>query len=179
MAKGVEYASGIYGGRDFALSFGGNEMPGYHTGPACHIGYLTSARHSHLDSAGYSIDQKAGQKGISLAPEDVAESLFREESWRQVLTSLVICLFARGIYTDDTVLQALGCLGITYTKEELTNLGMEILKLKYQFKVREGFNLENIRIPGRIIETVSPLGKLDEEFLRSSIARYGELITNL
>jgi aldehyde:ferredoxin oxidoreductase len=36
---------------------GGNEMPGYHTGPGCHLGYLTGARHSHLDSAGYSLDR--------------------------------------------------------------------------------------------------------------------------
>jgi len=37
---------------DFALSFMGNEMPGYHTGPGAHIGVFISARHSHLDNAG-------------------------------------------------------------------------------------------------------------------------------
>jgi len=47
----------------FALAFGGNEMPGYHTGPACHLTCLTGARHRHLDSAGYSLDQKAGARG--------------------------------------------------------------------------------------------------------------------
>lgn len=30
LAQGVEKASDIYGGKEFALSFGGNEMPGYH-----------------------------------------------------------------------------------------------------------------------------------------------------
>ena len=95
------HAAAVYGGADFALTFGGNEMPGYHTGPGCHLGYLTGARHSHLDSAGYSLDQKAGAKGETLTPEGVAAGLLEEERWRQVLTSLVICLFARGMYTPD------------------------------------------------------------------------------
>ena len=50
-------------------------MPGYHTGPACHLGYLTGARHSHLDSAGYSLDQKAAAKGEALTPDGVATAL--------------------------------------------------------------------------------------------------------
>ena len=33
LAKGVDHVSKIYGGEDFALAFGSNEMPGYHTGP--------------------------------------------------------------------------------------------------------------------------------------------------
>ena len=36
----------------------------------------------------------------------VATALVKEERWRQVLTSLVICLFARGVYTEDVVLKA-------------------------------------------------------------------------
>src|SRR5512136_2678984 len=72
LARGADHAAAIYGGADFALTFGGNEMPGYHTGPACHLGWLTGARHSHLDSAGYSLDQKAAAKGEALTVEGVA-----------------------------------------------------------------------------------------------------------
>lgn len=67
----------------FALAFGGNEMPGYHTGPACHLTCLTGARHRHLDSAGYSLDQKAGARGETLTAEGVAEALLEEERWRR------------------------------------------------------------------------------------------------
>jgi aldehyde:ferredoxin oxidoreductase len=56
-------------------------MPGYHTGPACHLGYLAGARHSHLDSAGYSLDQKAAAKGEALTPDGVATALLGEERW--------------------------------------------------------------------------------------------------
>ena len=174
LARGAEHAAGIYGGADFALTFGGNEMPGYHTGPGCHLGYLTGARHSHLDSAGYSLDQKAAAKGEALTPEGVAKGLVDEERWRQVLTSLVICLFARGMYTPEVVLQALATTGVEWSADDLARCGADVLRRKYAFKQRQGFDLSTLRIPGRILETPTPLGKIDEGFMRQAIQRYGE-----
>jgi aldehyde:ferredoxin oxidoreductase len=174
LARGVEHAASIYGGADFALAFGGNEMPGYHTGPACHLTYLTGARHSHLDSAGYSLDQKAGARGEPLTPEGVAEALLKEERWRQVLASLVVCFFARGVYTAETILRALAVTSSEHTTEDLVRLGTETLRRKYAFKVREGFDPAGLRIPRRILETPSPLGPLEEAFLRRTIARFVE-----
>jgi aldehyde:ferredoxin oxidoreductase len=172
MAHGAEKAAAIYGGLDFALTFGGNEMPGYHTGPACHLGYLTGARHSHLDSAGYSIDQKAASKGETLTSEGIAQTLLKEERWRQVLTSLVICLFARGIYTPEVVQKALATVGFERSLEDLDAFGVDTLHRKYAFKLREGFDPATMRIPHRIIETAAPAGKFDEEFLRKAIELY-------
>ena len=172
LARGAEYAASAYGGAEFALTFGRNEMPGYHTGPGCHLGYLTGARHSHLDSAGYSLDQKAAAKGETLTPDGVATALVKEERWRQVLTSLVICLFARGIYTEQVVLRALAVAGLNWSADELSRLGAETLKLKNQFKAREGFDLAQARIPRRILETPSPLGTVDENFMRQAIAKF-------
>jgi aldehyde:ferredoxin oxidoreductase len=168
-ARGVEHAASIYGGEDFALSFGGNEMPGYHTGPGAHLGYLTGARHSHLDSAGYSLDQKALTKGEDLSPEGVAKGLLEEERWRQVLASLVVCFFARGVYTPEIVREALAVAGLTRSNDDLTRLGRETLRRKHAFKTREGFDLGQLRIPRRILETPSPLGFIDEAFLRQVI----------
>jgi aldehyde:ferredoxin oxidoreductase len=170
LAQGVNHAASIYGGQDFALSFGGNEMPGYHTGPGCHLGYLSGARHSHLDSAGYSLDQKSLANGQPLVPEQVAADLLKEECWRQVLSSLVICFFARGVYTPEIVCRALGTIGVDTTPEKLDRLGKKILQMKHAFKNREGFDLEGIRIPGRILETPSPLGIIDEDFMRQALA---------
>ncbi|MEM2554841.1 MAG: aldehyde ferredoxin oxidoreductase family protein, partial [Nitrososphaerota archaeon] len=138
LAKGVEYASNKYGGKDFALSFGGNEMPGYHTGPAGYLGFITGARHSHLDSAGYSYDQK--NIGKKMEAKEIAEYCFNEESWRQILSSLVICFFARGIYKPNIVSEALKIAGYNFSEEDLNKIGEEILKKKYQFKFREGFS---------------------------------------
>jgi aldehyde:ferredoxin oxidoreductase len=172
LARGVEYASTIYGGKDFALAYGGNEMPGYHTGPACHLGFITGARHSHLDSAGYSIDQRTYTSKIEQPIEETVNQLFEEESWRQILSSLVICYFARGNYTPDFIAKALTILGYNLNQEELRRLGEEILKLKNRFKFREGFKIENLRIPRRILETETPHGRLDEDKLRRGIKLY-------
>ncbi len=172
LGRGVEYAASLYGGADFALAFGGNEMPGYHTGPAAHLTYLTGARHSHLDSAGYSLDQRAASRGEALTPEGVADALRREEEWRQVLASLVVCFFARGVYTPEVVERALAVAGIERSPDDLARLGADILRSKYAFKTREGFDPARLRIPGRILETPSPLGALDEEFLRRAIDRF-------
>lgn len=172
LAHGAEYAASLYGGAEFALTFGGNEMPGYHTGPGCHLGYLTGARHSHLDSAGYSLDQKAAAQGETLTPEGVAAALLKEERWRQVLTSLVICLFARGVYTEEAVLKALTVAGFERTAADLAALGAETLRRKNAFKVREGFDLTQVRLPARIWETPSPAGPFDEAFLRAALAAF-------
>jgi len=168
LARGVLHAASIYGGEDYALAFGGNEMPGYHTGPGAHIGALIGARHSHLDNAGYSVDQKVlSEKQIS--PEELVGILLAEERWRQTLSSLVICFFARGIYQPDTICKSLHSAGFDLTPEDLYRIGEEIHREKYRFKIREGFSLENPRLPGRIFETESPVGKLDEEFIRKAI----------
>jgi len=174
LALGVDEAAKRYGGEEFALAFGKNEMPGYHTGPGSYLGFLTGARHSHLDSAGYSFDQK--YLGKEFTSKDLAIALFKEESYRQILCSLVICLFARSVYDCQTVLRLLDIAGFTMNETTLRQLGEEILKNKYQFKLQEGFSFKNLRIPKRILETISPHGQLKEDFLREAINVYQQLL---
>ncbi|AAB91151.1 aldehyde ferredoxin oxidoreductase family protein [Archaeoglobus fulgidus] len=168
LAMGVQHASEIYGGREFALAFGGNEMPGYHTGYAAVLGYLTGMRHSHLDSAGYSLDQKVKD----LSPEEVINRLIEEESWRQVLSSLVVCFFARGIYTPEVISRAFEPLGYSISPDELKNLGTEIYREKARLKVAMGFNPKKLSVPKRIFETPSLHGKLSEEFMARALDYY-------
>lgn len=169
LAHGVEHAASIYGGEDYAMAFGGNEMPGYHTGPGAHIGVLIGARHSHLDNAGYSVDQKAILAKQQISSEELAQALLAEERWRQILSSLVVCFFARGIYKPDTVLKALNLAGFDLAIDDLNRIGEEIHREKYRFKTREGFSLDKLRLPKRISETPSPAGKIDEKFIRETI----------
>ncbi|MCX8182926.1 MAG: aldehyde ferredoxin oxidoreductase family protein [Crenarchaeota archaeon] len=178
LARGVEKAASKYGGMDFALSFGGSEMPGYHTGPAAHLTFLTGARHSHLDSAGYSMDEDNAKTGTKMTPKQIAEALFKEESWRQVLSSLVVCFFARGVYKPDTVLESLKTVGFNpdITLEDLNRIGVETLKSKNAFKAREGFSHKDLKIPRRIVETETPLGILEEEFIRKGIEEFFRLL---
>jgi len=175
LARGIEHAVSIYGGEDFALAFGGNEMPGYHTGPGAHIGTLIGTRHSHLDNAGYSFDQKLLAKEEK-SPEDLVDILVEEEIWRQILSSLVICFFARGIYSPELVSRLLNIAGFEVSEEDLDRIGREIYVEKYRFKMREGFKLDDIRIPKRIFETPSPIKQLDEAYIRKALAHVKEIL---
>ncbi len=180
LARGVAHAASIYGGQDFALAYGGNEMPGYHTGPAAHLGFLMGARHSHLDSAGYSVDQKLLAGGGALpAPDKLVLELLAEESWRQVLSSLAVCFFARGIYQPGTAAEALQAAGCNYTEKELLKLGETIHKEKHRFKINAGFSPGELRFPQRIFEVPAAMGKLDPNYL-SKAADYlaGKLFEN-
>lgn len=168
LAKGVDHAAAIYGGADYAMAFGGNEMAGYHTGPGAHVGFLVGARHSHLDNGGYAVDQKIMVKK-KLSPEDLAQELLKEEKWRQIMSSLVTCFFARGLYTTETVIKALHVAGFELTADDLDRIGDEIHRAKYIFKLREGFSFDDLRIPKRTMETMSPVGPIDEEYMRKAI----------
>jgi len=169
LSMGVKYASDKYGGTDYALSFGGNEMPGYHTGPAAHLGFLTGARHSHLDSAGYSLDQKVLKENRKPSVEEVVNYLIEEEAWRQILSSLVVCFFARGIYNPTITENALKTVGYEFSSDDLVKLGLEILRDKNRFKFREGFKIEDLKMAERIYETASPLGSIDREFVKKAV----------
>ena len=134
-----------------------------------HLGFLAGLRHSHLDNAGYSIDQKVLTKRQAGADE-LAGMILDEERWRQVLSSLVVCFFARGIYKPEVVQKALAVTGCAFDQASLAELGKSIYARKYAFKRREGFDLEAQRIPARILQTASPSLPVTEAFLRQGLA---------
>ena len=177
LARGVMAAAARYGGEDFALAFGGNEMAGYHTGPGAYLTYLLGARHSHLDSAGYAVDQADLQEGRLRSPEELARALFSEEARRQILSSLVVCFFARGLYDLKTVSRCLAVLGEDWDEGALQSLGEGILRRKYAFKLQEGFDPGRLHLPTRITETPTPFGTIDREYLQEAASALAALLT--
>ncbi len=177
LAKGVTYASEQYGGKDFALAYNKNEMPGYHTGPAAHLGFLIGARHSHLCNAGYSVDQSKLLDN-ELSPETVIDMLIEEEGYRQILSSMVVCFFARGIYNYDTLSKGLSVLGFDADESKLREIGKKIHAEKFRFKYREGFSFDNIQIPGRIFETPDPTGKITKDYMGKAVAYAKKILGN-
>ncbi|MGE5455380.1 MAG: aldehyde ferredoxin oxidoreductase C-terminal domain-containing protein, partial [Methylocystaceae bacterium] len=130
-------------------------------------------RHSHLDNAGYSLDQKADKK---YTPETMAQALYEEEKIRCVLNSLVICLFARKIYDLETTARCLNIIGHDHTALSLAQLGDEIFNAKIAVKKRLGFDFSQIRLPSRFFETPTPHGQLQEEVALETIRHYETLV---
>lgn len=171
-SKGVEALVERYGGNDFGIRVGKVEPAGYSTGPYAIMGFLIGGRHSHLDNAGYSLDQKVLNKPIS--NEEAIKRLVIEEEWRNVLNSLVICLFARGVYDIDTTVKSLSTLKIERTEEELTKLGTEIQKRRLEFKKQEGFSLQDAykKLPQRFTEMMTAHGHVKQTDLDEMYGLY-------
>jgi len=177
LARGVAAAAAAFGGEEFALAFGGNEMAGYHTGPAGYLGFLVGARHSHLDNAGYAIDQKRLTAGLPAADDAIIDEIVAEEEWRQVLASLVVCFFARGLYAPDVLRDALACAGIEANEARLREIGADTLTRKWAFKRHCGFELASMRLPERIFETPSPSGTIDRSVVKAHLRQFAERTT--
>jgi aldehyde:ferredoxin oxidoreductase len=175
IGMGVAAASKIYGGEDFAMSFAGNEMPGYHTGYGAIVGTVAGARHSHLCNAGYSADQT--KEGFD--QEKVVEALFQEEVERCMLNSLIICLFARKIYDRETILAALGSIGYQLTDEDLTQIALRIYKTKIRIKEALGFDIKKVKLAKRFFETPTLNGVLDEKVAYEMIEMFNKRVIAL
>ena len=164
--RGSAALAARYGG-DFALQVAGNEVSGYHTGYGSLLGHAIGSRHSHLDAAGYSLDQQK----TNLTPNEIVEALLREEQERCVFTALHACLFARKLYGDRALVrEALATLGFERTEEELDKLGRDTLRLKHRLKAAMGFTLAGVRLPQRFYQTPTPNGPLDEESMQMALA---------
>ena len=120
MAQGTLKAAEQYGGKDYACVLG-QEMAGYATGEVFFASQALGFRHSHLDSGGYSYDQKEKGKDVSKA----VDFLVKDEQGRALLTSMVACLFARGIYTDELLASCLKAVGYGSLAENLGAISRE------------------------------------------------------
>lgn len=168
LARGTEYAAQKYGGREFAMCLGGNEMAGYHTGYAFVLGQAVGARHSHLDNAGYAADQAL----YGWKPELIVRKLIDEEIERNILNCLCVCLFARNVYDRPIIAKALKTIGLEWNEEKLGELGRKIFRMKRDIKGELGYRLENIRFPKRFFETRCLHGKMEEGKLRQLLNHY-------
>ncbi len=171
LEKGTDYCSRKYGGEQFAMVFRRNEAPGYVTGINAFLGYATGARHSHLDSAGYSVDQEIINNPIPF--EEQVRKIYDEARWRFIFNSLVGCLFARKIYGRKTVLEALEVAEMKHwTEERLDLLSRRIHALKFKFKEENGFDFDELHLPSKLEHVYTTNGKLSGDAFRKGIELY-------
>ncbi len=168
LGRGSKFAAAKYGGSDFAMQFGGNEMPGYHTGYASVVGFSVASRHSHLDNGGYAIDQSLK----SFDEDKLVDTIFFEEYDRCMANCIGMCLFARKVYDHQTILDALNSIGYNLTEQDLIDLGKRVLRTKLRIKEKLGFKQEDVKLPKRFFETITMHGKVDEETAYRMINKY-------
>ncbi|MBI5026232.1 MAG: aldehyde:ferredoxin oxidoreductase [Nitrospirae bacterium] len=172
-SKGPWHLSERYGGKDFSVTLGKNPIAGYHTGYGSLIGQaVVGARHSHVDNAGYSIDQKR----VNLTPKELVGKLVAEEKERNILNIAGVCMFARSIYNRELIQEALASIGIERSLEELGEMAERVFRLKLKLKKEMGFRADEVYFPKRFFETESMNGLLKEEVAREMVSAYKEII---
>ena len=174
LSQSTAKAAARYGGSDFACVLG-QEMGGYATGETFFVSQALGLRHSHLDSGGYSYDQKPKGKKV----EDAVKFLVQDEKGRVFLTSMVSCLFARGVYTDEVLGNCLKIVGYGTLADNMDTVADGIQRLRWKMRVRTGYRPENISIPKRFTEITTWKGQIDAIFMASLKDEYSRSILEL
>ncbi|MCX5909943.1 MAG: aldehyde ferredoxin oxidoreductase, partial [Deltaproteobacteria bacterium] len=174
LGQGTWKAAAHYGGQDFACVLG-QEMGGYATGEVFFVSQALGFRHSHLDAGGYSYDQKHPDKNVAGA----IDFLLQDEKERAFLTSMVACLFARNVYTEERLGQCLRSVGYSTLADNMASVSDSIQRLRWQTRRATGFDPQGAIIPKRFTEVVNWKGPVDESFLQSLKTVYGQRILGL
>jgi aldehyde:ferredoxin oxidoreductase len=168
LGEGEVAAARHFGGEDFVAAVGGQGIAGYWTGYAHVLGHLLGARHSHLDNAGYAIDQQLEP----YTDEAIIDRIIADEAERIVQTCATICLFARGVYDLETLSQALAAVGIDRSVEALQAMGRRIYWARIRLRERLGFQARLEEVPQRFFETPTPRGQLEPERITNLLEIY-------
>ncbi len=174
LGQGTLTAAKAYGGEEFACVLG-QEMAGYATGEAFFVSQAYGLRHSHLDSAGYSFDQKSPNKDLWAAVE-----FFLEEERRRVqLTCMVSCLFARNVYTQERLQECLSVVGREQAAVSLPAQTKRVQAERWRLKFASGHDPTQIKIPKRFSEITTWQGPIDQDFLNQLAHGYQEAVREL
>lgn len=168
LGRGEVAAARHFCGESYVVAVGGQGIAGYWTGYAHVMGHLLGARHSHLDNAGYAIDQKLDP----YTDEAIVDRIIADEAERIVQTSLAICLFARGVYDLETISRALASVAIQQSTDDLQAMGERIYWERVRLRERLGFEARPEEIPRRFFETPTPRGNLEPERVQRMLNIY-------
>jgi aldehyde:ferredoxin oxidoreductase len=174
LGQGTLKAAKQYGGMDFACVLG-QEMGGYATGEVFFVSQALGLRHSHLDTGGYSYDQKQQGKDAAHA----VEFLVQDEKARVLLTSMVSCLFAREVYQEAVLADCLSAVGYRNLAENLDSMARRVQKMRWQLRLKTGFDPDSVKIPERFKQVVTWKGPLDTNYLDSLQKNYTQRIREM
>ncbi len=171
LSQGTLRASEKYGGSEFACVLG-QEMAGYATGELFFAAQALGFRHSHLDTGAYSYDQKHSEKNV----EAGVKFLMEDEPGRVFLTSMVACLFARSVYSDEQLAECLESVGYNEIAASIPAVSEQIRKERWKVRIATGFHPDHIDIPKRFYSVKTWKGDVDKEYLDELKQEYGRRI---
>lgn len=171
LGQGTLKAAAVYGGGEFGCVLG-QEMAGYATGELFFAAQTLGFRHSHLDTGAYSYDQKNSDKDITRA----VDFLIDDEPGRAFLTSMVGCLFARAVYTEEQLADCLMAVGFDTLSGSISKTSEYIRALRWKVRAKTGFNPENFTIPKRFYQVETWKGQIDKKYLDNLKVEYGRRI---
>ena len=174
LGQGTLKAAEEYGGAEFGCVLG-QEMAGYATGELFFTAQSLGFRHSHLDTGGYSYDQKHEEKDVDKA----VDFLMADEPGRCLLTSMVSCLFARSVYSEEVLGECLHALGYGEVTDKLAAAGEHIRTHRWQLRFATGFKPEDIVLPKRFYKVTTWKGPVDGDYLNALRREYGHRLTGL
>jgi aldehyde:ferredoxin oxidoreductase len=174
LGSGTLHAAQRFGGEDFACVLG-QEMAGYATGEVFFVSQALGLRHSHLDAGGYSFDQKHMEKDAAMA----ADFLISDEAGRCLLTSMVSCLFARGVYTEARLADCLKSVGYHNLADNIPAVSRKIQTERWKLRFTTGYDPDRVEIPKRFAEVVTWKGPIDGAYLSALRGHYSRRIRAL
>jgi len=96
-----------------------------------------------------------------------------------LLTSMVACLFARNVYTDEVVSDCLKSLGYNDLAGKLDFVSSHVQRLRWSLRFASGFNPDEVTIPKRFGEVTTVKGPIDMSYLDALKKEYGKRIRAL
>jgi aldehyde:ferredoxin oxidoreductase len=174
LGQGTLKAAAVYGGGDFGCVLG-QEMAGYATGELFFAAQTLGFRHSHLDTGAYSYDQKNNDRDVTRA----VDFLIADEPGRAFLTSMVGCLFARSVYTEELLAECLRTVGFDTLSGVIDTVAEHIRTLRWQVRAQTGFDPDNFTIPKRFYQVKTWKGQVDKTYLDDLKKEYGRRIQTI
>jgi aldehyde:ferredoxin oxidoreductase len=92
---------------------------------------------------------------------------------------MVACLFAREVYQESVLADCLKAVGYHNLAENLESLARRVQEMRWQIRMKTGFDPGAVKIPDRFKQVVTWQGPLDTKYLDVLQKAYAEKIREM
>ena len=92
---------------------------------------------------------------------------------------MVSCLFAREVYKEAALADCLSAVGYRNLAENVDSVSRRIQKMRWQMRMKTGYDPASVTIPKRFTEVVTWKGPMDTNYLDSLQKAYAQRIREM